>query len=65
MPDWKTRYSTQLFAEKVMPRLRDIWPEYADDTRWWPQFQQDRVRPEETFAQARATVSIDDHRNDF
>ena len=28
MPDWKTRYSTQLFADKVMPHLRNMWPEY-------------------------------------
>lgn len=34
MPDWKTRYSTQLFADKVMPQLRDIWPDY-DMERWW------------------------------
>ncbi len=34
MPDWKTRYSTQLFAEKVMPRLRNIWPDW-DGSNWW------------------------------
>ncbi len=62
MPDWKTRYSTQLFAEKVMPRLRGVWAEHADDTRWWPQFQADRVRPEQTFADARRPTSIEDHR---
>ncbi len=62
MPDWKTRYSTQLFAEKVMPRLRSIWSEHADDTRWWPRFQTDRVRPEQTFADARRPASIEDHR---
>ena len=27
MPDWKMRHSTKLFAEKVMPQLRDMWPE--------------------------------------
>ena len=37
MPDWKTRRSSQLFAEKVMPQLRDLWPEYKDDKRFWVQ----------------------------
>lgn len=35
MPDEKTRHSTKLFAERVMPQLRDLWPEYADDDRFW------------------------------
>jgi alkanesulfonate monooxygenase SsuD/methylene tetrahydromethanopterin reductase-like flavin-dependent oxidoreductase (luciferase family) len=35
MPDEKTRYSTRLFAEKVMPHLRNIWPDYAGDDRFW------------------------------
>ena len=34
-PDEKTRHSSQLFAEKVMPQLRDMWPEWRDDDRWW------------------------------
>ena len=34
-PDWKTRYSTELFATQVMPHLRDLWPDYEDDDRWW------------------------------
>jgi hypothetical protein len=34
MPDWKTRCSTQLFAEKVMPRLKGIWPDH-DPSPWW------------------------------
>ncbi len=36
MPMDKTKHSTKLFAEKVMPKLRDMWPDYADDTRFWP-----------------------------
>ena len=44
-PDWKTRYSTELFATKVMPELRDLWPEYAGDDRWWIQPLDDRVDP--------------------
>ena len=34
MPDWKVRNSSQLFAEKVMPRLKSIWPDY-DPSPWW------------------------------
>ena len=35
MPMEKTRYSTRLFAEQVMPHLRNMWPEYQDDNRFW------------------------------
>ena len=35
MPADKCMYSTKLFAEKVMPHLRDIFPEFADDDRFW------------------------------
>ena len=31
----KCMYSTRLFAEKVMPKLRDLFPEFADDNRFW------------------------------
>ena len=53
MPDWKTRYSTKLFAEKVMPHLRDMWPEWKDDNRWWCKPMEDRLHPEENIEQAR------------
>jgi alkanesulfonate monooxygenase SsuD/methylene tetrahydromethanopterin reductase-like flavin-dependent oxidoreductase (luciferase family) len=43
MPDEKTRYSSQLFAEKVMPQLRDMWPDWKDDNRWWISPMQERV----------------------
>lgn len=46
MPDWKVRHSTKLFAEKVMPYLKDIWPEWKDDDRWWCKPYEGRVRPE-------------------
>jgi alkanesulfonate monooxygenase SsuD/methylene tetrahydromethanopterin reductase-like flavin-dependent oxidoreductase (luciferase family) len=46
MPDWKTRHSTQLFAEKVMPHLQKMWPEYDGDDRWWIKPYEDRERPE-------------------
>ena len=35
MPKEKCMYSTKLFAEKVMPKLRDVFPEYKDDERFW------------------------------
>ena len=47
MPDWKTRHSSKLFAEKVMPHLRDLWPEWKHDDRWWMHPMDDRLRPEE------------------
>jgi alkanesulfonate monooxygenase SsuD/methylene tetrahydromethanopterin reductase-like flavin-dependent oxidoreductase (luciferase family) len=30
-----SNYNTQLFAEKVMPQLKDVFSEWED--RWWPQ----------------------------
>ncbi len=50
MPDEKTRWSTKLFAERVMPELRDLWPEWKEDARWWCRPYEGRVRPEESFA---------------
>src|SRR5437870_3859808 len=47
MPDWKTRHSSKLFAEKVMPHLRDMWPDWKHDERWWMHPMDDRIRPEE------------------
>ncbi len=35
MPDELVRHSSKLFAEKVMPKLRNVWPEWKDDDRWW------------------------------
>ena len=35
MPADKCMYSTKLFAEKVMPKLRNVFPEYASDDRFW------------------------------
>ena len=31
----KCMYSTRLFAERVMPKLRNMFPEHADDHRFW------------------------------
>jgi hypothetical protein len=44
MPDWKTRHSTKLFAEKVMPHLRGLWPEWHHDERWWCHPMEERLR---------------------
>jgi alkanesulfonate monooxygenase SsuD/methylene tetrahydromethanopterin reductase-like flavin-dependent oxidoreductase (luciferase family) len=35
MPQDKCMHSTRLFAEKVMPKLRNLFPEYAGDGRFW------------------------------
>jgi hypothetical protein len=35
MPDELVRMNTELFADKVLPKLRGRWPGYED--RWWPQ----------------------------
>ncbi|MEX2205588.1 MAG: LLM class flavin-dependent oxidoreductase [Myxococcota bacterium] len=50
MPDDKVRNSTKLFAEKVMPQLRDTWPEWKNDDRFWCKPLETRVRPEESRA---------------
>jgi alkanesulfonate monooxygenase SsuD/methylene tetrahydromethanopterin reductase-like flavin-dependent oxidoreductase (luciferase family) len=46
MPNEKTRHSTRLFAERVMPALRDLWPEHRDDERFWVRPLAGRRRPE-------------------
>ena len=50
MPDDKVRNSTKLFAETVMPQLRDTWPEWKNDDRFWCKPLETRVRPEESRA---------------
>jgi len=35
MPQDKCMRSTKLFADEVIPQLRDMWPEYKDDNRFW------------------------------
>ncbi len=54
MPDWKTRHSSKLFAEQVMPKLRDLWPEWRADDRWWPKPIADRLEPERSLPRAEA-----------
>jgi alkanesulfonate monooxygenase SsuD/methylene tetrahydromethanopterin reductase-like flavin-dependent oxidoreductase (luciferase family) len=45
-PDDKTRHNSRLFAEQVMPHLRQMWPAWEDDDRWWIHPLEERVRPE-------------------
>jgi alkanesulfonate monooxygenase SsuD/methylene tetrahydromethanopterin reductase-like flavin-dependent oxidoreductase (luciferase family) len=35
MPKEKCMRSSKLFAEEVMPNLKDVWPDHADDDRFW------------------------------
>jgi alkanesulfonate monooxygenase SsuD/methylene tetrahydromethanopterin reductase-like flavin-dependent oxidoreductase (luciferase family) len=35
MPADKCMYSTKLFAEKVMPKLRNVFPDWETDNRFW------------------------------
>jgi len=35
MPKEKCMYSTKLFADKVLPKLRNMFPEFANDSRFW------------------------------
>jgi alkanesulfonate monooxygenase SsuD/methylene tetrahydromethanopterin reductase-like flavin-dependent oxidoreductase (luciferase family) len=39
-----TRYNTKLFAERVMPQLKDLFSEWDD--RWWPQPMERSLRAE-------------------
>ena len=45
MPVDKCMYSTKLFAEKVMPHLRDLFPEHAEDNRFWAKPLARRAKP--------------------
>jgi alkanesulfonate monooxygenase SsuD/methylene tetrahydromethanopterin reductase-like flavin-dependent oxidoreductase (luciferase family) len=45
MPKEKCMYSTRLFADKVMPKLRNLFPEYATDDRFWCKPLARRVSP--------------------
>jgi alkanesulfonate monooxygenase SsuD/methylene tetrahydromethanopterin reductase-like flavin-dependent oxidoreductase (luciferase family) len=51
MPKDKCMRSSKLFAEEVMPRLRDMWPEYRDDDRFW-------IHPLQTHAQRPAAGAV-------
>jgi len=52
MPPEKTRYSTGLFAKKVMPQLKGIWKDYEGDERFWIHPLPKRVVPGSSVAEA-------------
>ena len=54
MPGHLVRHSSKLFAEQVMPHLRNLWPDWADDKRWFPQPLADRRAMENQPSLARA-----------
>ena len=58
MPADKCMYSTKLFAEKVMPHLRDIFPDYADDGRFWCKPLDKRVKPNSLPSEQEARRSV-------
>ena len=43
MPADKCMYSTKLFAEKVMPKLRNMFPDWETDNRFWTSPLDERV----------------------
>ena len=45
MPKDKVQHSTRLFAEQVIPKLRNVFPEYANDSRFWCHPLAKRVTP--------------------
>jgi len=52
-----TRYNTKLFAEKVMPQLKDLFSEWED--RWWPQPMERRLRAAVPAFQPQASAADD------
>jgi alkanesulfonate monooxygenase SsuD/methylene tetrahydromethanopterin reductase-like flavin-dependent oxidoreductase (luciferase family) len=45
MPDDLTRNMTRLMAREVIPGLRDLWPEWKNDGRFWPRPLEGRIDP--------------------
>jgi alkanesulfonate monooxygenase SsuD/methylene tetrahydromethanopterin reductase-like flavin-dependent oxidoreductase (luciferase family) len=54
MPKDLTMHSTRLFAEKVMPKLRNLWPDHAGDGRFWCHPLKRRAEPAPIVAARRA-----------
>ena len=52
-----TRYNTKLFAEKVMPQLKDLFSEWED--RWWPQPMERNLRAAVPAFQPQAGAAAD------
>ena len=58
MPADKCMYSTKLFAEKVMPKLRNMFPDFADDNRFWTAPLDQRVTPGSLPREAPTSASL-------
>ncbi|MHB8576015.1 MAG: hypothetical protein ACYDCQ_11870, partial [Dehalococcoidia bacterium] len=57
MPHYTTIKNIQLFAQEVMPHLRDIWSEY-DASHYWPSgFAEDAVA-QQAIEPAREPVAV-------
>ncbi len=52
MPKDKCMHSTRLFAEKVMPKLRNVFPDYANDGRFWCKPLPKRAKPAQLAAES-------------
>jgi hypothetical protein len=53
-----TRYNTKLFADKVMPQLKDLFSEWED--RWWPQPMEQKLRASVPAFRPQASAAADD-----
>jgi alkanesulfonate monooxygenase SsuD/methylene tetrahydromethanopterin reductase-like flavin-dependent oxidoreductase (luciferase family) len=51
MPKEKCLRSSKLFAEEVIPQLRNMWPEFANDDRFW-------IHPLKTHAERPAALAV-------
>ncbi|MGD9601530.1 MAG: hypothetical protein AB7V59_06945, partial [Gammaproteobacteria bacterium] len=47
MPNDLCRYSTELFAKRVMPKIRPMWADYTDHWSPRPMPREDRALPRE------------------
>jgi alkanesulfonate monooxygenase SsuD/methylene tetrahydromethanopterin reductase-like flavin-dependent oxidoreductase (luciferase family) len=53
IPNELVRHSSKLFAEKCMPRLRNIFPEWKKDDHWWCKPLEGRRAMEDELSHAR------------
>ena len=56
MPHELVLHSSKLFAERVMPQLRDVWPDWKEDQRWFPKMMEGRRALEDEPSKARLGV---------
>ncbi|MBK8133951.1 MAG: hypothetical protein IPK48_15000 [Gammaproteobacteria bacterium] len=57
MPLKKNQILDAAVRRKVMPKLRNVWPEYADDTRFWCQPLTERATRPRVRLQRRQSVA--------